>query len=184
MQNSSVHGELPCLPLCSDEGSIFITQHGQRKQQFPCPSLVVRALIQDVGIRHSSLSTCWDPDPFVLLPRGWISMETGGLKTLTQVKRASVLKDSLGSCLNQGQQGEQPTVQVRRMCHATLPWKAYFENANSRTRVSGEWSVKKQHSAVYTSRWSQLGWIVGVLLLPAAQCPKQGAGRDSSSCLP
>lgn len=48
----------------------FTAQGGQRKQQFPCPSFVIRALIQDVGITHSSLSSCWHSDRSVQFCKG------------------------------------------------------------------------------------------------------------------
>lgn len=62
-------------------GNIFTTWCGQRKQQFPCPSLAVRELIQDVGIECTSLSTCWNSDPSVKFRNGWISSEIGELNT-------------------------------------------------------------------------------------------------------
>lgn len=93
---SSACWALPCLPLCSHEetrkGNISTIQHEQRKQQFPCPSLAVTALIQDVGMKHSSTSTRWKSDPSVQFCKGWISSEIGELNSLNHCVKWPVWK--------------------------------------------------------------------------------------------
>lgn len=88
------HAELcPAYPFAlTRKGNISTTQHEQRKQQFPCPSLAVTALIQDVGMKHSSTSTCWKSDPSVQFCKGWISSEIGELNSLNHCVKWPVWK--------------------------------------------------------------------------------------------
>lgn len=88
------HAELcPAYPFAlRRKGNISTTQHEQRKQQFPCPSLAVTALIQDVGIKHNSASTRWNSDPSVWFRKSWISSETGERNTLSHCVKQPVWK--------------------------------------------------------------------------------------------
>lgn len=140
------------------QGNISTTQHDQRKQQFPCPSLAVTALIQDVGIKHSSASTCWNSDPSVQFRKGWISSETRELNAPSHCVKWPVWK-----LLGLSTAGRAACLRLRwHRCATALSHeeknRGVSEHSSSRTVQVQEFMYENQGSQIVSKvRWPQAG---------------------------